>query len=137
MSVSEEGISVKRETFSRNLRCAVANSYLNQSQIADLCGVSRGSVNDWIKARAFPRPEKLSLLAKALGVTEYDLTVDFFDKNETPHMNREIIEIATELHENPDARRLYAAITSLNHEDMLAIMHIVYGLSKTKNKRSQ
>jgi len=134
MSGSEEGISIKRKTFSRNLRCAVANSYLNQSQIADLCGVSRGSVNDWMKARAFPRPEKLSLLAKALGVTEYDLTVDFHNKIETPNMNREIIEIATELHENPNARRLYAAITRLNQEDMLAISHVVYKLTTTEKR---
>ena len=128
MSVNEEGISIKREVFSRNLRRAVANSYLNQSQIADRCAVSRGSVNDWMKARAFPRPEKLSLLAEALGVTEYDLTVDFFDQKETPYMNKEIIEIASELNENPNARRLYAAITRLHHEDMLAISHLIYKL---------
>ena len=121
--------SSKREIFARNLRSALASSYLNQAQLADICGVSRGTMSDWYHGRAYPRPEKLSLLANALGVTEYDLTVDFDSTKKIPYMNRELSEIAAELNENPDARRLYAAITQLKEEDKLAVQHIVYKLS--------
>ena len=122
----------KREVFSRNLRNAIAKSYLNQSQLADICGISKGSFSDWCNARSYPRPEKMELLVNALGVTEYDLTTDFEGNDDSQYMNRDVSKIAKELYENPDARGLYDAISRLPKDDFMAAKQIVFSLLQAK-----
>lgn len=120
----------KREIFARNLQKAIEGSYLNQSQIAKMCGISRGSCSDWCSGKTYPRPEKMELLCNALGVTEYDLTHDFEGEDVKAYMNREVADIAEELRENPDARALYVAITKLSDENKKALKQIVLSLAE-------
>lgn len=120
----------KREIFSRNLRRLVEKSHLNQVQLAELCSVSAGSFNDWCHARTYPRPEKMEHLAKALGVTVYDLITDFETPDARQKMAKSVEEIANELRENPDARELYTAIARLSADDMLTVRRLVFSLLK-------
>lgn len=119
-------MSTEREIFSRNLKRLIENSYLNQSDLAAIVGVSKGSFSDWVNARSYPRPAKLAALAKALGVTEYDLITDFGSTEKRQFMSKELEEIARELHENPDARALFTAISKLSEADRKAIEHLVF-----------
>ena len=123
-------MSTKREILSRNLQRLLENTYMNQTQLADLCSVSGGTFSDWVNGRNYPRPDKLTTLAKVLGVTEYDLTTDFEHGNKREYMNREVAEIANELYNNPDARGLYSEITKLYEEDLIAVKQLVMRLPK-------
>lgn len=125
-------MATKRQIFSRNLRAAIEKSYLNQTQLAEICGVSKGSFSDWCNGRAYPRPEKMDLLVNALGVTEYDLTTDFECGDQAKYMNRDVSKIASELYDNPDARGLYDAISKLPREDFLAVKQLVWSLTKAR-----
>ena len=118
----------KREVFSENLQNAIEKSYYSQAQLAELCGVSRGSFGDWVHGRTFPRPEKLSLLAKALGVSEYDLTTDFENERDSYYENHEVASIANELFNDAEARAIYMAITRLEPADRAALKQIINSL---------
>lgn len=43
---------------------------LTQAALGRRCGVSRRTVSDWESGRSRPRPKRLCVLAKALGVAE-------------------------------------------------------------------
>lgn len=118
----------KHEILSKNLKRLLPTTHLNQSQLAEICGVSRGSFSDWTAGRAYPRPQKLAVLAKALNVTEYDLTTDFESDDLKSYMNREVVGIASELYDDPEARALYFKITRLSPENRLAIKQIIDNL---------
>ena len=118
----------KRKVFSENLQNAIGTSYYSQAQLAELCGVSRGSFGDWVHGRTFPRPEKLSLLAKALGVSEYDLTTDFESERNSYYENHEVASIANELFNDAEARAIYTAITRLEPADRAALKQIINSL---------
>lgn len=122
----------KHEVFSRNLKRALKNTYMNQSQLAELCGVSRGSFNDWVNGRNYPRPEKLELLAKSLGVTEYDLTTNFDDEHLKSYLNHDVVNLANNLFDDPEAKELYQAISNLSENDRKAIKQIVYSLNRNE-----
>jgi len=115
----------KREIFARNFRAAFEKSHMNQVQLGDICSVSKATVNDWLNGRTLPRLEKIDMIAEALGVTERDLLTDFESQNERKYRNREVDDIAKELHDNPRARSLYEEICKLTPEDLQAAEHII------------
>lgn len=123
-------MKTKREILSQNLKRLLASSYLQQAQLAEMCGVSRASLNDWVQGRTYPRPDKLAVLAKALNVNEYDLTTDTEHGSQREIVNREVADIATHIYSDPEGRALYEAFTKLSPENRMAVRQIVFELSK-------
>ena len=62
-----------KEIFSRNLRRYIDSSDVTQKEVAKAIGVSTGTFNDWIKGRAYPRMDKIQLLAEYFGIKKSDL----------------------------------------------------------------
>ena len=125
-------MKTKREILPQNLKRLLASSYLQQAQLAEMCEVSRASLNDWVQGRTYPRPDKLAVLAKALNVNEYDLTTDTENGSQREIVNREVASIATHIYGDPEGRALYEAITELSPEDRMAIRQIVFSLRNKK-----
>ena len=46
---------------------------MTQSQLAAACGVSQGTVAQWEKGTSFPKAEKISTVARALGCESNEL----------------------------------------------------------------
>lgn len=65
-----------KEVFTRNLHRYVAKSGENQKEIAKAIGVSAGTFCDWMKGRAYPRMDKVQLLADYFGIKKSDLVED-------------------------------------------------------------
>ena len=57
-----------RPRIGRQLRRAMERARLDQNQVADALGVSRGAVNSWINDRAYPM-NSLAALEELLGVS--------------------------------------------------------------------
>ena len=64
------------EIFARNLKRYIDSSGKTQTEVAAAVGVSRGTVCDWVKCRAYPRMDKIQLLAEYFGVQKSDLVED-------------------------------------------------------------
>ena len=65
-----------KDVFSRNLQRYVSMSGDNQKVIAAAIGVSAGTFCDWMKGRAYPRMDKVQLLANYFGIKKSDLVED-------------------------------------------------------------
>lgn len=114
----------KRIIFAKNLQRVFEKSHLTRAQLADICEVSTASVGDWLNAKTLPRTEKVSIIAKALGVTETELMTDFENRDARRYQNREIEDLAKELYHNPEARTLYEEIARLSPENKQALTQI-------------
>lgn len=58
------------------LSSALLEHNLNQSALAELVGVSREAVSQWMKGESIPRDNKLLKISKALGISFGDLLID-------------------------------------------------------------
>ena len=125
-------MSTQREIFSRNLKSLVDKSHLTQTQLADICEVSTSTFSDWIYKRSYPRPEKLAVLAKALGVTEYDLISEQKESKERQYLPKHVVDITDDLMSNPSALSLYNDIRKLPEEDKETVRRLVSSLAKQK-----
>lgn len=122
----------EREIFAANLRGLIARSHLSQADIAGRMGISRGTMSDYTRGRAYPRAEKMTKLCEILGVSQYDLTTDHYiaENKEAFVPNRELMILAREIYENPDARALYILVKQLDKAEQDAIKTIILKLTE-------
>ena len=62
-----------KETFAKNLSFYVERSGKSQKDIAAYVGVAASSFNDWMKAKKYPRIDKIEMLANYFGIQKSDL----------------------------------------------------------------
>ena len=119
-----------KEVFSKNLRLFIERSHMNQAEIAQKLGVSKGTLCDYCHERSYPRPDKLDKLCVILGVSQYDLTTDA-NSTESFMVNSELLSLAKDLQESPEARSVYIELKKLASDDFNAVRHIISKLSET------
>ena len=54
----------------------VKRSICEQKDLAEIAGVSATTFNDWIKAKKYPRIDKIEILANYFGILKSDLIED-------------------------------------------------------------
>lgn len=62
-----------KEIFARNLSYYVEHSGRTQKELAELVGVAHSTFNDWVKAKKYPRIDKVEILANYFGIQKSDL----------------------------------------------------------------
>lgn len=65
-----------REVFAKNLNRYMQMKNITQKELAEIIGVSAPTMNDWIKARKYPRIDKVEMLANYFGILKSDLIED-------------------------------------------------------------
>lgn len=68
-------------------------------------------------------------MAKALGVTETELLIDFENRDARRFQNRETEDLAKDLYHNPEAQELYEESARLSSENKRALMQITRTMS--------
>lgn len=62
-----------REVFAKNLAYYIEKSGRTQKEIAEIVGVSTSTFNDWVKAKKYPRIDKIEILADYFRILKSDL----------------------------------------------------------------
>ena len=62
-----------KEIFAKNLAYYVDRSGEYQKDLAEVAGVAPSTFNDWMKAKKYPRIDKIELLANHFGILKSDL----------------------------------------------------------------
>ena len=92
-----------KEIFSRNLRRYVESSQQMQKDIAAAVGVSTGTFCDWMKGRAYPRMDKIQLLANYFGINKAELVEDVYVAKEA--ISKKEQELFDLFHKVPEEKR--------------------------------
>lgn len=69
-----------KEVFANNLRYYMESKGKNQKELAEIVGVSAPTMNDWLKAKKYPRIDKIEIMAKYFGILKSDLIEDKKEK---------------------------------------------------------
>ena len=73
-----------KEVFARNLAMYLQRSGKSQREMAEIVGVSSSTFNEWLKAKKYPRIDKIEFLANYFGVLKSDLIEEDSDKKSSP-----------------------------------------------------
>lgn len=69
-----------KEVFAKNLRYYMECKGKNQKELAEIVGVSAPTMNDWLKAKKYPRIDKIEIMANYFGILKSDLIEDKKEK---------------------------------------------------------
>lgn len=81
-----------RETMAKNLKYYLNKTGRTQKEASEVVGVAASTFNDWMKAKKYPRIDKIEILADYFGVMKSDLIEEKVQKN-----NDVIVDIVTKL----------------------------------------
>lgn len=62
-----------KEIMAKNLSYYVSKSGKTQRELAEIVGVAASTFNDWMKAKKYPRIDKIEILAEHFGILKSDL----------------------------------------------------------------
>jgi transcriptional regulator with XRE-family HTH domain len=62
-----------KEIMAENLKYYIERRGISQKDFAEIVGVSTSTVNDWVKAKKYPRIDKIELAAAYFGILKSDL----------------------------------------------------------------
>lgn len=65
-----------KETFAKNLSYYLDKCGRDQKEVAEVVGVAPSTFNEWIKAKKYPRIDKIEILANYFGILKSDLIED-------------------------------------------------------------
>ena len=83
-----------KEIFAKNLKRYMDINNINQKELAEVVGVSAPTANEWLKAKKFPRIDKIEIMANYFGILKSDLIED---KSVQERIKEEPVKMA-ELH---------------------------------------
>ena len=70
-----------KEVFAENLRYYMERKGKSQKELAEIVGVSAPTMNEWLKAKKYPRIDKIEILANYFGILKSDLIEDKKEKS--------------------------------------------------------
>ena len=73
-----------KEIFAKNLERYLNRSGKSQREMADIVGVSSSTFNEWLRAKKYPRIDKIEFLANYFGIQKSDLIEKEEDKKISP-----------------------------------------------------
>lgn len=62
-----------KQTMAKNLLYYVERSGRTQKELAEIVGVATSTFNDWLKAKKYPRIDKIEIMADYFGILKSDL----------------------------------------------------------------
>lgn len=120
-----------RKSFVNNLKKLMVEHNKTQTDIAQIAGVSQGTVSDWLTGKKYPRMDKIQKIVDYFGLPVTALVND--GKGVSYYLNPETARLAQEAANDPETRLLLDAKRDLSPEDMQYVISLIKHL---KNKNS-
>lgn len=94
-----------KETMAKNLAFYLEKSGKTQKEMAEIVGVATSTFNDWMKAKKYPRIDKIEIMANYFGILKSDL----IEEKVTPEMEKNsdvMVDITVRIASDLDFRKI-------------------------------
>ena len=104
-----------KDVMAKNLARYVARSGKTQRELAAIVGVAPSTFNDWLKAKKYPRIDKIEILAEHFGILKSDLIEERTESREEMQKNNDAIaDIIVRMRIDKDFLSVVIALTRLD-----------------------
>lgn len=104
-----------KEVMGKNLSYYLKASGKTQREVAEVVGVAPSTFNDWLKAKKYPRIDKIEILAEYFGILKSDLIEDKGESHKTMQRhNNAIADIVVRMRTDEEFFYLVEAISKLD-----------------------
>ena len=111
-----------KEIMAKNLTHYVARSGKTQKEIAAVVGVAPSTFNDWLKAKKYPRIDKIEILADYFGILKSDLIEEKSQDHKNMQKNNDVIaDIIVRMRIDEDFLSLVVALNQLDTDKLSSL----------------
>lgn len=111
-----------KEIMATNLAYYVERSGKTQKEIAAVVGVAASTFNDWMKAKKYPRIDKIEILADYFGVLKSDLIEERKKERIEMQKNNDVItDIIVRMRMDEDFLSVVIAINKMDHDKLTSL----------------
>ena len=121
-----------KEVFAKNLRHYMERKEISQKELAIIVGVSAPTINEWIKAKKYPRIDKIDILSNYFGCLKSDLIEEKTEEQLHIEKKNDILaDIILTLREDSELLDIVECITKLDADKRTAIKSLISAFSTT------
>lgn len=113
-----------KEVMARNLRYYVEKSGKTQKEMSEIIGVATSTFNDWMKGKAYPRIDKIEMLAGYFHIQKSDLIEDKIKNNDT------ITDAIVRMRSDTEFMSVVETLLTLDSDKLSAVKHLMLVLQK-------
>ena len=111
-----------KEVMARNLSYYVRRSGKTQKELAKIVGVAASTFNDWLKAKKYPRIDKIEILADYFGILKSDLIEEKPKERTEMQKNNDVMaDIIVRMRMDSDFLSVVKAIYKLDSEKLSSL----------------
>lgn len=111
-----------KEIMATNLSYYVARSGKTQKELAEIVGVAPSTFNDWMKAKKYPRIDKIEMLADHFGILKSDLIEERKKERIEMQKNNDVItDIIVRMRMDKDFLSVVEALNKLDSDKLLSL----------------
>ena len=118
-----------KETFSKNLKHYMDKRDITQKEMAEIVGVAPSTFNDWMKAKKYPRIDKIEIMANYFGIKKSDLIEEKVTK-EAQKNNDIVTDIIVRLRTDKDFFYVVETLNALDKERLSGVMQMLNAFAK-------
>ena len=120
-----------KEVFAANLRRYMEQRGKSQKELAEIAGVSAPTMHDWLKAKKYPRIDKIEMLANYFGILKSDLIEEKSEEHKKmQEENNTLADIVVRLRTDSDFMSVVEDLHSLDEAKFAAVRQMLSAFMK-------
>lgn len=115
-----------KEVFARNLRYYMESRGKTQKELAEIVGVSAPTVNDWLKAKKYPRIDKIEIMSNYFGILKSDLIEEKSKEHKEMQKKNDIIsDVVIRMQTDETFSAAVESLYKLDQKKLLSILALL------------
>lgn len=122
-----------KETMAKNLRYYVERSGKTQKDLCEIFGVATSTFNDWMKAKKYPRIDKIEIMANFFGILKSDLIEEKTEEHQKMQKKNDVLsDIILKMNEDAELLEMVEILSNLGFEKREAVKTVLNAFSTTE-----
>lgn len=114
-----------KEVFAKNLTYYMGKANKTQKEMAAIIGVSAPTFNEWLKAKKFPRIDKIEKLAQYFGILKSDLIEEkTTEHRDMQQKNSTLADLTVRMRKDDEFLSVVEIISELTPEQLASIKQV-------------
>ena len=128
-NIGKEGgapMAWSKEVFAKNLRYYMESRGKSQKELAEIVGVSAPTVNDWLKAKKYPRIDKIEIMSNYFGILKSDLIEEKTEEHREMQKKNDIIsDVVIRMQTDETFSAAVESLYKLDQKKLLSILALL------------
>lgn len=111
-----------KDIMAKNLRYYVERSGKTQKDLCEIFGVATSTFNDWMKAKKYPRIDKIEIMANFFGILKSDLIEERTEEHREMQKKNDVLsDITLKMFEDIELLEMVETLSKLGFEQRKAV----------------